>query len=125
MQNINLKNVFIAHTVTEVIFGSGFLLAPGFLLGLLGTSTDATGLVFSHIAGGVILSLAVISWMARNIPAGALRDAIVWSFVLAHSIAGVVVAFAVLAGTFNWLGVPAAALDIIFVLLFLWLRRTG
>ena len=122
---MKLKTVFIAHAVTEVIFGLGFLLAPGVLLGFLGTSTDATGLALSHIAGAVILSLAIISWLARDVPAGGLRDAMVWSFVLAHGAAGIVVALAVWAGTFNWLGWPAAALDAFFVLTFLWLRRQG
>ena len=122
---MKLKTVFIAHAVTEVIFGLGFLLAPGVLLGILGTSTDATGLALSHIAGAVILSLAIISWWARDVPAGKLRDAMVWSFALAHSAAGIVVVLAVWAGTFNWLGWPAAALDAFFVLTFLWLRRQG
>jgi hypothetical protein len=122
---MKLKTVFIAHAVTEVIFGLGFLLAPGVLLGFLGTSTDATGLALSHIAGAVILSLAIISWLARDVPAGTLRDAMVWSFALAHGAAGIVVALAVLAGTFNWPGWPAAALDAFFVLTFLWLRRLG
>ena len=122
---MKLKTVFIAHAVTEVIFGLGFLLAPGVLLGFLGTSTDATGLALSHIAGAVILSLAIISWLARDVPAGTLRDAMVWSFVLAHGAAGIVVTLAVWAGTFNWLGWPAAALDAFFVLTFLWLRRQG
>ena len=120
---MKLKTVFIAHAVTEVIFGLGFLLAPGVLLGILGASTDATGLVFAHIAGAVILSLAIISWLGRDVPVGQLRDAMVWSFALAHTAAGIVVALAVWAGTFNWLGWPAAALDAIFVLTFLWLRR--
>ena len=122
---MKMKTVFIAHAVTEVIFGLGFLLAPGVLLGVLGTSTDATGLALSHIAGAVILSLAIISWLARDVPAGTLRDAMVWSFALAHSAAGIVVVLAVWAGTFNWLGWPAAALDAFFVLTFLWLRRLG
>ena len=122
---MKLKTVFIAHAVTEVIFGLGFLLAPGVLLGFLGTSTDATGLALSHIAGAVILSLAIISWLARDVQAGTLRDAMVWSFALAHGAAGTVVALAVWAGTFNWLGWPAAALDAFFVLTFLWLRRLG
>ena len=122
---MKLKTVFIAHAVAEVIFGLGFLIAPGVLLGFLGTSTDPTGLALSHIAGAVILSLAIISWLARDIPAGQLRDAMVWSFALAHGAAGIVVALAVLAGTFNWLGWPAAALDAFFVLMFLWLRRQG
>src|SRR5689334_13623705 len=104
-----LKIVFIAHALAEVVFGTGFLLVPGFLFELLGTSTDATGLVLSRIAGAVILSLAVISWAGRDVPAGPLRDALVWSFVLAHSAAGLVVGLAVWAGTFNWLGAPAAA----------------
>lgn len=119
---MKLKTVFIAHALTEVIFGLGFLLAPGVLLGLLGTSTDAAGLALSHIAGAVILSLAIISWLGRDVPAGQLRDALVWSFAFAHTAAGSVVALAVLAGTFNWLGWPAAALDAVFVLMFLWLR---
>ena len=122
---MKLKTVFIAHAVTEVIFGLGFLLAPGVLLGILGTSTDATGLALSHIAGAVILSLAITSWFARDVPAGELRDAMVWSFVLAHGAAGTIVALAVWAGTFNWLGWPAAALDAFFVLMFLWLRQQG
>ena len=122
---MKMKTVFIAHAVTEVIFGLGFLIAPSVLLGFLGTSTDATGLVLSHIAGAVILSLAIISWLARDVPAGPLRDAMAWSFALAHGAAGLVVALAVWAGTFNWLGWPAAALDAFFVLTFLWLRRLG
>ena len=122
---MKLKIVFIAHAVAEVIFGLGFLLAPGVLLGMLGTSTDATGLALSHIAGAVILSLAIISWLARDIPTGTLRDAMVWSFALAHGAAGIVVALAVWDGTFNWLGWPAAALDAFFVVAFLWLRRQG
>ena len=122
---MKLKTVFIAHAVTEVIFGLSFLLVPGVLLGVLGTSTDATGLALSHIAGAVILSLAIISWLARDVPAGKLRDAMVWSFALAHAAAGIVVALAVWAVTFNWLGWPAAALDVFFVLTFLVLRRQG
>ena len=122
---MNLKTVFIAPAVVEVIFGFGFLLAPGTLLGFLGTSTDATGLVLSRIAGAVILSLAIISWLARDVPTGSLRDAMVWSFTLAHTGAGIVVALAVWAGTFNWLGWPASALDAFFVLILLWRRRQG
>lgn len=122
---MKLKTVFIAHAVTEVIFGLGFLIAPGTLLGFLGTTTDATGLVLSRIAGAVILSLAIISWLARDVPTGILRDAMVWSFTLAHTGAGIVVALAVWAGTFNWLGWPAAALDALFVLTLLWRRRLG
>jgi len=119
---MKLKTVFIAHAVTEVIFGLGFLLAPGILLGFLGTSTDATGLALSHIAGAVILSLAIISWLARDVPAGTMRDSMVWSFAFAHTAACIVVVVAVKAGTFNLLGWPAAALDAFFVLIFLWLR---
>lgn len=122
---MKLKTVFIAHAVAEVIFGLGFLLAPGILLGFLGTSTDAAGSALARIAGAVILSLAIISWHARDVPAGKVRDAMVWSFILAHSAAGIVVALAVWAGTFNWLGLPAAGLDALFVLAFLWLRRQG
>lgn len=120
---MKLKTVFIAHTAAEVIFGLGFLLVPDVLFGFLSTGTDATGLALSRIAGAVILSLSIISWFARDLQTGVLRDAIVWSFILAHSAAGIVVALAVLAGTFNWLGWPAAALDAFFVLMFVWLRR--
>lgn len=120
---MKLKIVFMAHAAAELIFGLGFLLVPSVLFGFLGTSTDATGLVLSRIAGAVILSLAIISWFGRDVPPGMLRDAMVWSFVVAHSAAGIVVAIAVWAGTFNWFGWPAAALDIFFVLMFVWLRR--
>ena len=98
------------------------MFAPAVLLGLFGTKTDTTGITLAHIAGGVILSLAIISWLGKDV-AGTTQDAIAWGGVFfAHLQAGIFTLFAVLSGTFNALAWSAVLMDVFFVVAFFWVR---
>lgn len=63
---MKMRTLFLINAVFQLIFGLGFLLAPAVLLGLFGTKTDTTGITLAHVAGGVILSLAIISWLGKD-----------------------------------------------------------
>jgi hypothetical protein len=121
-KTMKMRTLFIINAVVQLIFGAGFLLAPAIMFGVFGTQTDTTGLAIAHIAGGVILSLATISWLGRDVE-GAGQDAIAWGSVfLAHFLAGIFTILAILNGTFNALAWSGELIDIFFVVAFFWVR---
>ena len=98
------------------------MFAPTILLGLFGTQTDVTGITLAHVAGGVILSLGIISWLGKDAE-GAGQDTIAWGGVFfAHAQAGIYTLLAILSGTFNALAWSAVIMDVLFVAAFFWVR---
>lgn len=77
---MKMRTLFVINAVIQLIFGLGFMFAPTVLLGLFGTRTDAIGITLSHVAGGVILSLAIISWLGKDVE-GPAQNAIAWGGV--------------------------------------------
>jgi len=119
---VKMRTLFIINAVVQLFFGAGFLFAPALVLGIFGTQTDATGITLAHVAGGLILSLCIISWLGKDVE-GAGQNAIAWGGVLsAHLIAGILSLLAVLNGTFNSLGWSAVIMDAFFVGAFFWVR---
>jgi hypothetical protein len=119
---MKMRTLFLINAVVQFIFGLGFLFAPAVLLGVFGTQTDVTGIALAHIAGGVILSLGIISWLGKDLDASA-QNAIGWGGVFfSHLIAGIFVLLAVLNGTFNAIGWSAVVMDAFFVIAFFWVR---
>jgi len=119
---MKMRTLFLINAVIQLIFGLGFMFAPTVLLGLFGTKTDTTGITLAHVAGGVILSLAIISWMGKDLE-GAAQIAIAWGGVFfAHLQAGIFTLLAILNGTFNALAWSAVVMDALFVIAFFWVR---
>jgi len=119
---MKMRTLFIINAVIQFFFGVGFMFAPTILLGLFGTQTDVTGITLAHVAGGVILSLAIISWLGKDAE-GAGQDAIAWGGVfIAHAQAGIYTLLAILSGTFNALAWSAVIMDVLFVAAFFWVR---
>jgi len=119
---MKMRTLFTINAVIQLVFGLGFMFAPAVLLGLFGTKTDTTGTTLAHVAGGVILSLAIISWLGKDTE-GAAQDAIAWGGIFfAHLQAGIFTLLAILSGTFNALAWSAVIMDVFFVAAFFWVR---
>ena len=120
---MKMRTLFIVNAVIQFFFGVGFMFTPTILVGLFGTQTDVTGITLAHVAGGVILSLAIISWLGKDVESGPAQDAIAWGGVFfAHAQAGVYTLLAILSGTFNALAWSAVIMDVLFVAAFFWVR---
>ena len=120
---MKMRTLFIANAVIQFLFGVGFMFAPAILLGLFGTQTDTTGITLAHVAGGVILSLSIISWLGKDVESGPAQDAIAWGSVFfAHFQAGIFTLLAILSGTFNALAWSAVLMDVFFTVAFFWVR---
>ena len=119
---MKMRTLFIVNAVVQFCFGIGFMFAPAVLLGLFGTHTDSTGTTLAHVAGGVILSLAIISWLGKDLE-GSAQAAVAWGGVFfAHLQAGIYTLLAILNGTFNALAWSAVIMDVFFVAAFFWIR---
>jgi len=120
---MRMRTLFIANAVIQFLFGMGFMFTPTIVLGLFGAQTDTTGITLAHVAGGVILSLAIISWLGKDTDSGSAQDAIAWGSVFfAHFQAGIFTLLAILNGTFNALAWSAVVMDVFFTVAFFWVR---
>jgi len=118
---MKMRTLFAANAVVEVLFGVGFLALPTLVLSIFGAQTDPTGTMLTRVAGGVIVSLAIISWFGKD-AAGSAQNAMVWGFIFAHLQAGFFTVLSILGGSFNALAWSAVVMDAVFVGLFLWVR---
>ena len=120
---MKMRTLFIVNAVFQFLFGLGFMFAPAVLLGLFGTQTDTTGITIARVAGGVILSLCIVSWLGKDVEVSA-QNTIAWGSVFfAHLQAGIFTLLAILSGTFNALAWSAVIMDVLFVIAFFWVRR--
>lgn len=119
---MKMRTLFLINAVFQLIFGLGFLFAPAALLSLFGTQTDVTGITLAHVAGGVIFSLAIISWLGKDLE-GSAQDPIAWGGAFfAHLQAGIFTLLAILSGIFNALAWSAVVMDALFSIAFFWVR---
>ena len=120
---MKMRTLFIINAVIELMFGLGFMFAPTLVLGLFGVQQiDAVGITLAHVAGGLILSLAIISWLGKDLDDHAI-DTIAWGSVFfSHLQAGIYLIIAILNGTFNALAWSTVVMDALFVAAFFWVR---
>jgi hypothetical protein len=98
------NTVFLVGGVLGVVFGLGFLLAPGVVLPLYGPTPDPTSLLMSRFFGVALFHLGLLLYLLREVRNPALQRLIATAGV-AGSLAGLAVALmAVLGGLVNSLG---------------------
>jgi len=123
---MKMRTLFLINAVVQFLFGLGFLLTPGLTLGVFGAGTDSIGTTLTRVAGGLIISLGIISWVGKDLDTD-VQTAIAWGSVFfAHLQAGIFTLISVLNGSFNALGWLAVVMDAFFVVAFFLARgNTG
>jgi hypothetical protein len=100
---MNVRAYFTVFAVLSVLFGMGFVIAPGAVLANYGITATPAVAVMSRLFGGTLMALAVILWMARDFDPVAAR-AVLLGLLGADTINLVVSITATVAGTINALG---------------------
>jgi hypothetical protein len=101
---MTLKNYFAVFAVLSVLFGIGFVLAPGEVLSNYGVANSPAIAVMSRLFGGTLLAIAVILWSAREFRDEAAVRAVLIGFGIADAVNLVVAILATTSGTVNALG---------------------
>jgi len=101
---MTLKTYFAIFAVLSVLFGIGFVLAPGQVLSNYGVENSPPIALMSRLFGGTLLAMAVIFWSARDFHDEAALRAVLIGTCIADAVNLVVAVAATSAGTINALG---------------------
>lgn len=73
-----MNTLFLVYLIAEVIFGIGFLLSPGFMMGPMGVTLDETSTTFARLFGSLIISIPVLLFFVRKSKSSDFRRAVVY-----------------------------------------------
>jgi hypothetical protein len=104
MHAMTLRSFFTILAVLSFLFGIGFVLAPSHVLANYGIETSPALALVGRLFGGVLLTLSVILWLAKDFRDQAAVRAVLLGALLGDVVNLVVAAMGTLSGTSNALG---------------------
>ena len=100
---MTVRNYFAIFAVLSLLFGIGFVLAPGQVLSNYGVADSTAIALMARLFGGTLLAIAVIQWSARDFSEAAVRPILI-GLCIADIVNLVVSIMATMAGTINAMG---------------------
>jgi len=101
---MTFRTLLIIKAVVCLVFGIFLLLAPGMLLGLLGTGLNGGGTFTAREYGAALVGTLLLTWFAKDVKAADARRAILLDLLI-YDLIGVVITFlVVVSGVLNALG---------------------
>jgi uncharacterized membrane protein len=101
---MTLRTFFTVLAVLSFLFGIGFVLAPAQVLANYGIETSPALALVGRLFGGVLLTLSVILWLAKDFRDEAALRAVLLGALLGDIVNLVVATMGTLSGTSNALG---------------------
>jgi hypothetical protein len=110
------KTITSTAAILSFINGILFLLVPVFSLSILGRDTNLTGIMNTRISGACALGLAVIAWLARDVPYPEVRRLVTYGMLTTFCVLVVVDLHGILTGAINYLGWLVFVADLLLAL---------
>jgi hypothetical protein len=101
---MKIKTFFTILAVLSVLFGIGFVLAPGQVLANYGIEHSPALALVGRLFGGVLLTLGAILWFARDFRDEAALRAVLVGALIGDVVNLVVATMGTLSGVSNALG---------------------
>jgi hypothetical protein len=83
---MKIKTYFAIFAVLSILFGIGFVLAPGRVLSNYGVENSPAVALMSRLFGGTLLAMAVILWSARDFHDGVALRAVLIGTCIADTV---------------------------------------
>ena len=106
----------VIYAVVSAAFGLGFVLTPGQILPIYGVEPDAALRLIGQFFGAVLVSLALLTWLVRNLRDTEARRAIVLALLVGETIGFILALIGQLNGVFNILGWSVVVVYLFFAL---------
>ena len=113
---MKFSTFMVIYAVLSAAFGLGFVLAPGQILPLYGVAPDAALRLIGQLFGAVLLSLALLTWLARNFNDTEARRAIVLALLVGEALGFILALIGQLNGILNVLGWSVVFIYMVFAL---------
>ena len=119
---MKLSNLLVIAAVIGAVFGVGFVVASGTLLGIYGITLDKAGTLVAQLFGALLIGLATLNWLARNVTDPEARQAVVLGNLVGDVVGFVVILIGQLAGVANALGWSNVAIYLLLALGFAYVQ---
>jgi len=113
---MKFSTFMVIYAVVSAVFGLGFVLMPGQLLPIYGVEPDAALRLIGQFFGAALLSLALLSWLARNLSDSESRRAIVLALLVGEAIGFIFALIGQFNEILNVLGWSVVVVYLIFTL---------
>jgi hypothetical protein len=111
-----MKTLFTVTLIFELLFGLGFLAAPGTLFGTFGVTPDAFGVSLANVLGSALLAFTTLLWYARSSANSELHKVTVRTMFVYWLISSIFMVMAQLSGIFNAMGWSVVILHVGFLI---------
>ena len=99
-----MDTLFLVALIVEALFGIGFLIIPGPMLGPFGVTLDATATTFARLFGSALISFPFLLWFARKSDKPEFKKGVVYSLFAFYLLSTIILVMTQLAGLMNGLG---------------------
>jgi uncharacterized membrane protein YfcA len=113
---VKLSNLLVVAAVIAAVFGVGFVVASGPVLAIYGITLDKAGTLVAQLFGALLISLAVVNWLARDVTDPEAQRALVLGNLAGDAVGFVVILIGQLAGIANAVGWSSVAIYLLLAL---------
>lgn len=99
-----MGTLFTVTFIVELIFGIGFIIGPGFLLGTFGVPSTPDLVFMARLFGSALLMFSTLLWYTRGSKSTDLQKAAIRSFFLYYLLSTIFIILGQLTGLFNIMG---------------------
>ena len=113
-----MDTLFLVALIVEALFGIGFLIVPGPMLGPFGVTLDTAATTFARLFGSALISFPILLWFARKSPQPEFKKGVVWSLFTFYLVSTIILLISQLAGLMNGLGWIVVGIHLILLVWF-------
>ncbi|MGD0992861.1 MAG: hypothetical protein ABR998_10350 [Gemmatimonadales bacterium] len=111
---MKVKTLMLINTVIAGVFGLAFVIVPGWVAANYGITADAAMRFMSQLFGANLVGVAVLCWLAQDVPESDFRSAISWALFVINAVALVVTVVAQLNHVMNAVGWSSVVIFLFF-----------
>jgi hypothetical protein len=111
-----MNTLFLVYLIVEAIFGIGFLIIPGLLMGPMGVTLDETSTTFARLFGSLIISIPVLLFFARKSASVEFRIVVVYCIFVYMLLSTIILLITQINGLMNAMGWGIVVLHLVFML---------
>ena len=113
-----MNTLFLVTFIVEALFGIGFLIVPGTMLGPFGVTLDATAIAFARLFGSALMSFPILLWFARKSDIPDFKKGVVYSLFSYYFVSTILLMITQLAGLMNVMGWSVIVIHVILLVWF-------
>ena len=113
-----MNALFLVYLIVEAIFGIGFLVVPGIMMGPMGVTLDDTSTTFARLCGTLIISIPVLLFFVRKSTSTEFRRGVVYCIFTYLLLSTILLLITQIKGLMNPLGWGIVILHFVFMLWF-------